>query len=97
MSKTMSLINIFALIIAILFTVSSFSTEISPKFCDNNYIDAVLWDGNNYRLTLNQWIADYNESMRTVGEFVHQKEVNLNKGLKNLCFNFLCQKLNLNL
>jgi hypothetical protein len=40
--KTMSSVNILALIIFILLTVSSIPTEIPPKFCDVDYIDAVL-------------------------------------------------------
>ncbi len=52
----MSSLMILLLIIVIFFTVSSIPTEIPPKFCDVGYIDAVLSDGINYKLTHEQWI-----------------------------------------
>jgi hypothetical protein len=61
--------------------VSSISIEIPPKFCDVDYIDAVLWDGIHYRLTHEQWIADYDENTRTVGNFYHKNKKNLKIGL----------------
>ncbi len=56
MIKTMSSVMILPLIIVIFFTVGSIPTEIPPKFCEVDYIDAVLWDGINYKLTHEQWI-----------------------------------------
>jgi hypothetical protein len=45
--------------------------ENKPKFCEDKdkVVDAVLWDGIKYRLTINPWIATYDESSRSVGEF----------------------------
>jgi hypothetical protein len=61
--------------------VSSIPTEIPPKFCDVDYIDAVLWDGIHYRIIHEQWIADYDERTRTVGDFYHKNKTNLKIGL----------------
>jgi hypothetical protein len=66
-------------IIFILLTVSSFLTQIPTKFCD--FFDVVLWHGIHYRLTHEQWIAVYDENTRTVGDFYHKNETNLEIGL----------------
>jgi hypothetical protein len=41
MIKTMSSVKILALPVVIFLTVSSIPTEIPPKFCDIDYINAV--------------------------------------------------------
>jgi hypothetical protein len=51
-----------------------------PKFCDNNYIDAVLWGGNIYRITSNEWMASYDESNKTMGEFEHKSKTDFPNG-----------------
>ncbi len=72
-----------------MFTLSSISTEIPPKFCDVHFIDAVLWHGINYRLTHDQWIAVYDENTRTVGDFYHKNKKNLGIGLHQIYFYLL--------
>ncbi len=80
--KTMKSLKILALIAVLFITVSSIPTEIPPKFCDVDYIDAVLWDGIHYRVTHEQWIADYDENTRTVGDFYHKNKTNSGIGLR---------------
>jgi hypothetical protein len=61
--------------------------ENKPKFCEDKdkVVDAVLWDGMKYRLTINPWIATYDESSRSVREF-NVSDLNCKK-------NFSCSQI----
>ncbi len=53
----------------------------TPKFCDHNYVDTVLWDGLSYRVTRSEWIATYDEHHRNVGDFVHKDDQDFANGM----------------
>ncbi len=72
MFQNSSHIIFLAQIVLEFFTFSIISQEILPKFCDVNYIDAVLWDGYNYRLTRDEWIAHYDRETRAVDIFINK-------------------------
>jgi hypothetical protein len=40
-----------------------------PQFCDYNYVDSVVYNGDIYKVTRNEWIADYNDEEKTVEKF----------------------------
>jgi hypothetical protein len=62
---------LFRVIIGFLAIICILCTN-KPNFCEDKdtAIDAVLWDGMRYRLAVNEWMAYYNESTGTVGEFI---------------------------
>ena len=67
--------------IAIIYiSINQSNESIAPKFCDQNYIDAVLWDGIRYRVTRDEWIATYDDMTGTVGPFVDKDECDFRKG-----------------
>jgi hypothetical protein len=70
-------VNKFVRVVIALLSVDCIlcSTKLN-HFCDDNdtYVDAVLWGGNKYMLTRNQWIAHYNEISGFVGEY-HKSEL----------------------
>jgi hypothetical protein len=70
MSQTLILVNYLLRVLIGLLFFNHILCENKPKFCEDKdkVVDAVLWDGMKYRLTINPWIATYDESSRSVGE-----------------------------
>ena len=50
------------------------------QFCDQNFVDAVLWDGIDYKVTRNDWIATYDPRAKSVEFFTHISEYHFPNG-----------------
>jgi hypothetical protein len=80
MSQFSSFNMFFLRLVINLLSVECILCVIKPNFCKDNdtVIDAVLWDGMRYRLTRNEWFAEYDEKTGSVGEY-HKSDLESNK------------------
>ncbi len=68
MSQSLSYSSFILRVLIVLLSFGLIFCKTKPNFCEDNdtVIDAVLWDGMRYRLTFNEWIAEYDENERIV-------------------------------
>ncbi len=53
--------------------------EHKPYFCDQNYVDQILFDELDYKLVRNKWVAEYDRESGRVGEFKQWKNFDESK------------------